>query len=39
MLDLPTRPDLNQLRHQAEDLLHAAQHGNAHATARDPRGP
>ena len=25
MPDLPARPDLDQLRHQAKDLLHAAQ--------------
>jgi len=31
---LPVRPDLDQLRHQAKDLLHAAQRGDPEATAR-----
>jgi uncharacterized protein len=31
---LPARPDLDQLRHQAKDLLHAAQHGDPGAVAR-----
>ena len=31
---LPARPDLDQLRHQAKDLLHAAQHGDSGAIAR-----
>ena len=31
---LPVRPDLDQLRHQAKDLLHAAQRGDIEATAR-----
>jgi len=31
---LPARPDLDQLRHQAKDLLHAAQHGQSGAIAR-----
>jgi ankyrin repeat protein len=34
MPDLPARPDLDQLRHQAKDLLHAAQRGNPAAAAR-----
>ena len=34
MPDLPARPDLDQLRHQAKDLLRAAQHGDPGATAR-----
>ncbi len=34
MPDLPARPDLDQLRHQAKDLLHAAQRGDPAATAR-----
>lgn len=34
MPDLPARPDLDQLRHQAKDLLHAAQRGDAGAIAR-----
>jgi len=34
MPDLPARPDLDQLRHQAKDLLHAAQHGDPAAVAR-----
>ena len=31
---LPVRPDLDQLRHQAKDLLHAAQRGDPDAVAR-----
>ncbi len=31
---LPARPDLDQLRHQAKDLLHAAQRGGPEAIAR-----
>jgi hypothetical protein len=31
---LPARPDLDQLRHQAKDLLRAAQRGDKHALAR-----
>src|SRR5579862_7812364 len=31
---LPARPDLDQLRHQAKDLLHAAQRGDSEAIAR-----
>jgi uncharacterized protein len=31
---LPVRPDLDQLRHQAKDLLHAAQRGDPGAVAR-----
>src|SRR2546430_9219545 len=31
---LPVRPDLDQLRHQAKDLLHAAQRGDIAAVAR-----
>ncbi len=31
---LPVRPDLDQLRHQAKDLLHAAQRGDIEAAAR-----
>ncbi|MBV9451494.1 MAG: ankyrin repeat domain-containing protein [Streptosporangiaceae bacterium] len=31
---LPVRPDLDQLRHQAKDLLHAAQRGDPDAAAR-----
>jgi hypothetical protein len=31
---LPARPDLDQLRHQAKDLLHAAQRGDPEAAAR-----
>ena len=31
---LPVRPDLDQLRHQAKDLLHAAQRGDPAAAAR-----
>jgi len=34
MPDLPARPDLDQLRHQAKDLLHAAQRGDPVAVAR-----
>lgn len=34
MPDLPARPDLGQLRHQAKDLLHAAQRGDPGAIAR-----
>jgi hypothetical protein len=34
MLDLPARPDLNQLRHQAKDLLHAARRGEPDAVTR-----
>ena len=34
MPDLPVRPDLDQLRHQAKDLLHAAQRGDPDAIAR-----
>ena len=34
MPDLPARPDLDQLRHQAKDLLHAAQHGDPGAITR-----
>jgi hypothetical protein len=34
MPDLPARPDLEQLRHQAKDLLHAAQRGDPAAIAR-----
>jgi hypothetical protein len=34
MPDLPARPDLDQLRHQAKDLLHAAQRGDPEAIAR-----
>jgi hypothetical protein len=34
MPDLPARPDLDQLRHQAKDLLHAAQRGEAAAIGR-----
>ena len=34
MPDLPARPDLDQLRHQAKDLLHAAQRGDPDAAAR-----
>ena len=34
MPDLPARPDLDQLRHQAKNLLHAAQRGDPDATAR-----
>jgi len=31
---LPAQPDLDQLRHQAKDLLHAAQRGDPEAVAR-----
>jgi hypothetical protein len=34
MPDLPARPDLDQLRHQAKDLLHAAQRGDFGAVTR-----
>ncbi len=34
MADLPARPDLGQLHHQAKDLLRAAQHGDPDAVAR-----
>jgi ankyrin repeat protein len=34
MPDLPARPDLDQLRHQARELLRAAQRGDPEATAR-----
>lgn len=34
MPDLPARPDLDQLRHQAKDLLHAAQRGDPGAVTR-----
>ncbi len=34
MADLPARPDLGQLRHQAKDLLRAAQRGDIDAAAR-----
>jgi hypothetical protein len=34
MAYLPARPDLDQLRHQAKDLLHAAQRGDSEAIAR-----
>jgi hypothetical protein len=34
MPDLPARPDLDQLRHQAKDLLHAAQRGDHEAVSR-----
>jgi uncharacterized protein len=34
MPDLPAHPDLGQLRHQAKDLLHAAQRGDPDAAAR-----
>jgi hypothetical protein len=34
MPDLPAHPDLDQLRHQAKDLLHAAQRGDQDAAAR-----
>lgn len=34
MPDLPARPDLDQLRHQAKDLLRAAKSGDAAALAR-----
>lgn len=34
MPELPARPDLDQLRHQAKDLLHAAKGGDATALRR-----
>jgi len=34
MTDLPARPDLDQLRHQARELLRAAQRGDPEATTR-----
>ena len=34
MPDLPARPDLDQLRHQAKDMLHAAQRGDPGAISR-----
>ena len=34
MADLPARPDLGQLHHQAKDLLRAAQRGDPDAVAR-----
>ena len=34
MPDLPARPDLGQLRHQAKDLLHSAKGGDEEALAR-----
>lgn len=34
MRDLPARPDLDQLRHQAKDLLRAARQGDPEARAR-----
>jgi uncharacterized protein len=34
MSTLPAHPNLDQLRHQAKDLLRAAQAGDADATAR-----
>ena len=34
MPDLPARPDLGQLRHQAKDLLRAADRGDPGAVAR-----
>ena len=34
MADLPARPDLDQLRHQARELLRAAQRGDIEAIAR-----
>jgi uncharacterized protein len=34
MPDLPARPSLDQLRHQAKDLLHAAQRGDPGAAGR-----
>jgi len=34
MADLPARPDLDQLRHQAKELLRAAQRGDPQAIAR-----
>lgn len=37
MADLPARPDLDQLRHHAKDLLHAAQRGNPAAVVQTSR--
>jgi len=34
MPDLPARPNLDQLRHQARDVLRAARAGDAAATRR-----
>jgi hypothetical protein len=34
MPDLPARPNLDQLRHQAKDLLRAAQRGDSGAAVR-----
>jgi uncharacterized protein len=34
MAYLPARPELDQLRHQAKDLLHAGQRGDSEAIAR-----
>jgi hypothetical protein len=34
MHDLPARPDLDQLRHQAKDLLRAAKREDSGAAAR-----
>ncbi|MFI0409118.1 ankyrin repeat domain-containing protein [Actinomadura sp. 3N508] len=34
MTDLPAQPNLDQLRHQAKDLLHAAQRGDPDAITR-----
>jgi hypothetical protein len=34
MAYLPVRPDLDQLRHQAKDLLHTARRGDPDALAR-----
>lgn len=34
MADLPPRPDLDQVRHQAKDLLRAAKNGDVAALAR-----
>ena len=34
MANLPVQPDLDQLRHQAKDLLHTAQRGDPDAAAR-----
>ena len=34
MPELPPRPDLDQLRHQAKDLLRAAEQGDARASSR-----
>ena len=38
MPDLPARPNLDQLRHQAKDLLHAAQRGDPGAAGRITAG-